>query len=87
VIALRRGSVPEILEHGTSGWIANDVDGLVRGVEIADRLSSDDCRRRAQEFTAEQMSRRYVRVYREVIANHPCGVSSKAVQRVTRADE
>jgi glycosyltransferase involved in cell wall biosynthesis len=86
VIALRRGSVPEILGHGVSGWIADDVDGMVRGVELADRFSRDECRQRAQEFTGERMAQRYVEVYRQVIASHRSDSSAGGDRRFAGAD-
>jgi glycosyltransferase involved in cell wall biosynthesis len=68
VVALRRGSVPEILEHGRSGWICDDVDAMVAGVEAIDQLSSAACRRRAQAFSPGAMADRYERVYDELVA-------------------
>ena len=69
VVALRRGSVPEVLEHGRSGWICDNVDEMVRGVERADQISSEACRRRALDFSAERMTQRYCEVYEEVISS------------------
>jgi glycosyltransferase involved in cell wall biosynthesis len=68
VVALRRGSVPEVLQHGVSGWICDGVDELVRGVEAADQLSSAACRRRALEFSADRMAQRYLDIYRTLTA-------------------
>ena len=31
VIALRRGSVPEVIEDGVTGFICDDVDEMVQG--------------------------------------------------------
>jgi glycosyltransferase involved in cell wall biosynthesis len=86
VVALRRGSVPEIVHHGISGWIADDVDDMVRGVEVADRFSRHECRRRAQDFTAERMAKGYVRIYHEVIARHRSGASADGGRRFAGAD-
>jgi glycosyltransferase involved in cell wall biosynthesis len=68
VVALNRGSVPEVLEHGVSGWICDDVGDLVRGVEAADQLSAAACRRRALDFSADRMAQRYLDVYRRLVA-------------------
>ena len=32
VLGLSRGAVPEIVEHGVTGFVADDVDGLVAAV-------------------------------------------------------
>lgn len=70
VVALRNGSVPEVLEHGRSGLICDTVDDMVEAVAAADRISPEACRRRALDFSARRMAERYVDVYREVIATH-----------------
>jgi glycosyltransferase involved in cell wall biosynthesis len=45
VIAFRRGSVPEIVEHGVSGFIVDDVDGAVEAVAQIDALPRAEVRR------------------------------------------
>src|SRR5215470_9067073 len=44
VIAYRRGSVPEIIEPGRTGFIADGVDDAVRSVEKIASLRRADCR-------------------------------------------
>jgi glycosyltransferase involved in cell wall biosynthesis len=65
VIAFRRGSVPEVLEHGASGFI---VDTLEQAVAAVGRLASlDRGKVRAafeRRFTVERMARDYVEIYR-----------------------
>ena len=45
-VALRRGSVPEVIDHGRTGLIADDVDGMVAAIEevgaLYQRLLSED---------------------------------------------
>ena len=38
VIAYRRGSVPEVLDHGWTGWIVDDIAGACAAVADLDRL-------------------------------------------------
>ena len=63
VVAFGRGSVPEIVRDGVSGWICKDV------AEMADRIVSLDIRPEScrawvtQRFTCERMVARYVEVY------------------------
>jgi glycosyltransferase involved in cell wall biosynthesis len=64
VVAWRCGSVPEVVEHGISGFIVDDMDGAVAAVGRLDRL--DRRRVRAcfdRRFTAEVMARKYLRLY------------------------
>jgi glycosyltransferase involved in cell wall biosynthesis len=67
VVALRRGSVPEIVEHGVTGEICDDVDQVVAAVGRCDRYTAAACRRRAEMFSAEAMTRRYVDLYQRVV--------------------
>ena len=82
VIALRRGSVPEIIDDGVTGFIADSADGAVtanRRVAEPDRLA---VRRRVEaRFLAERMARNYVERYRDVLSRS----SVNAVVLSTRA--
>ncbi len=64
IIARARGSVPEIVEHGVSGYIFNELDEAVQAVSAIARLSRKECRRQFEErFTAARMAQDYVAVY------------------------
>jgi len=63
VIALRRGSVPEVIEDGVSGFICDDVDEMVEAVRRIGDIDPAACRRRAERFSGEAMCRGYVEVY------------------------
>ena len=69
VIAYRRGSVPEIVEDGVSGFVVDDVEQAVAAVQ---RIASfDRATVRAQferRFTAEQMARGYMEIYRTLLS-------------------
>ena len=67
VIALRRGSVPEIIEHGVSGFVCDDVEGMVRATERIGELDPEDCRHRAARFSGKAMCRGYERVYEGLV--------------------
>jgi glycosyltransferase involved in cell wall biosynthesis len=64
VIAFRHGSVPEVVEHGLTGFIVNSTAEAVAAVERAAMLSRSTVRQRFQErFTAERMADEYLDVY------------------------
>jgi glycosyltransferase involved in cell wall biosynthesis len=64
VIALRRGSVPEILEDGVTGFIVDDLDDAVGATQRVGEISRRRCREVFEErFTAERMARDYVELY------------------------
>ncbi|HJU72977.1 MAG TPA: glycosyltransferase family 4 protein [Gemmatimonadaceae bacterium] len=71
VIAFRRGSVPEILRDGESGFIVNSVDGAVDAVQKLHTLERARCRRAFEaRFLAARMAEEYVAVYRRLSWDH-----------------
>ena len=67
VIALRRGSVPEVIEDGVTGFICDDIDEMVEATRRISDIDPEACRRRAERFSAERMCRGYVEVYRSLM--------------------
>ena len=60
----RRGSVPEVLVEGLTGYIVESVPEAVNAVSRLDQLNRCECRRVFEErFTDERMARDYLRVY------------------------
>jgi glycosyltransferase involved in cell wall biosynthesis len=68
VIAFRRGSVPEIVEHGVTGYIVDGIGEAVEALKRLDRLDRALIRRRFEErFSAERMARDYVGIYETLL--------------------
>jgi glycosyltransferase involved in cell wall biosynthesis len=64
VIAFRGGSVPEVLEHGRTGFIVDDLDDAVDATRRVGELSRQRCRETFEErFTASRMARDYLELY------------------------
>lgn len=71
VVAFRRGSVPEVIDEGVSGFMVDDIDEAVDAVHKARSLSRQAVRDRfEQRFTIERVARDYLRVY-ELLAAEP----------------
>ncbi|HXF65954.1 MAG TPA: glycosyltransferase family 4 protein [Burkholderiales bacterium] len=67
VVAYARGSVPEIVEDGVTGFIARDEDSAVEAVRRVETLDRARVRRRfEQRFTVERMADDYLAVYRRL---------------------
>lgn len=69
VIAFPMGSVPELVDEGTTGMIVNSIEEGVRAVERIGSISRTICRGAFEErFGAGRMARDYVEIYRRLIA-------------------
>jgi glycosyltransferase involved in cell wall biosynthesis len=69
VIALRRGALTEIIEHGVNGFLADDEAELAALIPRAGEIDPRDCRRSVERrFSAQTMADGYLRLYREVLA-------------------
>jgi glycosyltransferase involved in cell wall biosynthesis len=74
VIAFRRGSVPEIVEHGVTGLIVDSVDQAVAAVQLARTLDRVAIRRRFEErFSVARMARDYLALYDAVLRRGTAG--------------
>jgi len=68
VIAFNRGSVPEIIEDGLTGFVVEDETSAAGAVRKAATLSRRAVRQRFEErFTARRMAEDYLQVYRKLI--------------------
>jgi glycosyltransferase involved in cell wall biosynthesis len=64
VVALRDGSVPEVIDHGRTGFIGEDENDLVAAIRDLDSIERRECRAEAEcRFSAERMAKAYEQVY------------------------
>jgi glycosyltransferase involved in cell wall biosynthesis len=69
VIALRRGSVPEIVDHGVTGFVLDRPEQLVPAIAEAATIDRAACRRHVERhFDLPVMADGYERVFRAVVA-------------------
>ena len=67
VIAYPHGSVPEIVDHGVTGFIVRDQREAVAAARNVDRIDRRRCRQVfEQRFSARVMAARYLDVYHEL---------------------
>jgi glycosyltransferase involved in cell wall biosynthesis len=68
VIGMRRGALPELIEHGITGFLADTEDEFASYCARADEIDPGVCRAAAEErFTAAAMADAYVTLYEEAI--------------------
>lgn len=67
VLAYNRGSVPEIIEHGKTGFICENIDEMAEAVPHIRNLSRAVCRESFEEyFTVERMAKDYLYLYEKM---------------------
>jgi glycosyltransferase involved in cell wall biosynthesis len=72
VIAYRRGSIPELLEDGVTGFVVRELEDAVRAVERVATIDRRVCRAVfEQRFTARRMAADYLRLYGQLLAGEP----------------
>jgi glycosyltransferase involved in cell wall biosynthesis len=70
VLAFRRGSVPEIIDEGVTGYVVDSMAEAVRALPKVMRLDRRAVRRRCDErFSGRRMAMDYVSVYRSLLEN------------------
>jgi glycosyltransferase involved in cell wall biosynthesis len=68
VVAFRRGSVPEVVDEGVTGFIVEDVAGAVAALGRVEQLDRRAVRATfLRRFSIERMVRNYVEVYEQLI--------------------
>jgi glycosyltransferase involved in cell wall biosynthesis len=64
VVALRNGSVDEVMEHGRTGFVVDDVDQMVAAVGRLGEIDAHTCRRSVEErFSVARMTASYEALY------------------------
>jgi len=68
VVAVNKGSVPELVADGETGFVVEGVEGAIDEVRRCGELDRAACRRRVEErFTVERMVAGYEAVYRTLV--------------------
>jgi glycosyltransferase involved in cell wall biosynthesis len=68
VVALRRGSVPEVVADGETGFVCDGHASLVAALRRVGSLSPERCRAEAaRRFDVDTMAARYERIYRAAV--------------------
>ncbi len=69
VIAFNKGSMPEIVEHGRSGFLVNNASEAADAVKDIGSIDRRVCREIVEKrFTADIMVDNYIKVYKKVLA-------------------
>ena len=78
VVAYRRGSIPEIIDDGVTGFVCDNLNEMVSAIARVPLINRQHCRESFEAcFTVERMVRDYLSLY-ERIATVPLGVPALA---------
>jgi glycosyltransferase involved in cell wall biosynthesis len=68
VIAINRGSMPELITDGVTGFLVRDTDEAVDAVAQVEEISRKACRAAVEErFSVDQMAEKYLALYRRIL--------------------
>jgi glycosyltransferase involved in cell wall biosynthesis len=71
VIACAHGAAPEVVVHGETGFLVDDVDGMVSAIPDVGMIRPARCREHAEtEFDTPVMVEGYLRLYHRVLGLH-----------------
>jgi glycosyltransferase involved in cell wall biosynthesis len=68
VIACNRGSMPELIDDGVTGFLVNNVDEAVNAISRIGEIDRAACRAAVSaRFTVDRMADRYLDLYRSLL--------------------
>ena len=86
VLAYRCGSIPEIIEDGVTGFICDNLDGMVAAIDRLPLIRRQRCRDSFRtRFTVERMVQDYLAIYQRMAVRpmvHMNGRSSRLVDHM-----
>jgi glycosyltransferase involved in cell wall biosynthesis/quercetin dioxygenase-like cupin family protein len=67
-IAMNRGSMPEVISDGETGFLVNSVEEAVEAVKKVASISRKECRESVEKrFSVDRMVDDYIKVYEEIL--------------------
>jgi glycosyltransferase involved in cell wall biosynthesis len=68
VIAFNRGSMPELIKDGETGFLVKDVDEAVEAVNVLKKIERSYCRDWAEsQFSSKKMAEDYFELYKKIL--------------------
>src|SRR5215469_15930246 len=69
VISFARGAASEIVEHGKTGFLVQDLDEMVQAIPKIEEIDREETRLHVErQFSTQVMAEKYTQVYEKVIA-------------------
>jgi glycosyltransferase involved in cell wall biosynthesis len=68
VIARNRGSMPELIDDGVTGFLFDSLDAAVDAIDRIDEIDRASCRAAVSaRITVDLMADKYLRLYRSIV--------------------
>lgn len=68
IITTNMGAMPEIIEHGKTGFLCNNIDELSQAINSIKTIDNKNCRIDAEtRFDRNMMTKEYIKLYEQVI--------------------
>lgn len=69
VIGFARGAVPEVVEHGVTGFVVDGLDAMIAAIGRSGSIARAACRERVERlYSASAVTGAYLRAYEQVLA-------------------
>lgn len=70
VVAYQRGSMPELIKHGKTGFLVKDVEEAVEAIARLGSINRKDCQEWAvSRFSQERMVKDYISLYHQILSS------------------
>lgn len=81
VVARRAGALPEVVQHGATGFLADSESEMADGVERIGEISGERCRTAALErFDSRTMASRYLELYSTLMKRAAAPVGARSAE-------
>ena len=71
VVAFNRGSIPEVVKNGVTGYVVEDAESMMDAVLNISAIERSTCRTQALlNFSAEKMADGYEKIYRKLLSEN-----------------
>ncbi|MDD3013827.1 MAG: glycosyltransferase family 4 protein [Candidatus Gastranaerophilales bacterium] len=76
LLALKNGSIPEVISNGKTGYIENNINDLIKRVKDIEKIDRQACRKHVEKnFSAQKMADGYLSVYKKLMGQNIIDIS------------
>ena len=85
VLALNMGSIPEVIKHGVTGYIEDNIEDLIKRVKDIYKIDRFACRKHVEDnFSEKRMVDDYIKTYSKLITPSKISIVSIKEKTITK---